>query len=147
MMVAIRSERHAKFAPFAARHASRGPPGAALARVATAAQSESKPIARNGGVMHLIWTLVVGLVVGAVAKLIMPGRDGGGIIATLLLGIAGSFIAGFVGKTLGWYQDPGTAPGMIASVVGALVLLGIYRMAIGRGVGRHDKRYDRPAHR
>jgi uncharacterized membrane protein YeaQ/YmgE (transglycosylase-associated protein family) len=97
--------------------------------------------------MHLIWTLVVGLVVGAVAKLIMPGRDGGGIIATLLLGIAGSFIAGFVGKTLGWYQDPATAPGIIASVVGALVLLGIYRVAIGRGIGRHDNRYDRPAHR
>jgi uncharacterized membrane protein YeaQ/YmgE (transglycosylase-associated protein family) len=100
--------------------------------------------------MHLIWTLIVGLVVGAVAKLIMPGRDDGGIIATMLLGIAGSFIAGFLGRAFGWYQDPGTGPGIIASVVGALILLAVYRMAIGRGMGRHDKRedrFDRPVHR
>jgi uncharacterized membrane protein YeaQ/YmgE (transglycosylase-associated protein family) len=97
--------------------------------------------------MHLIWVLIVGLIVGAVAKLIMPGKDGGGIIATMLLGVAGSFIAGFVGRAFGWYQDPGSGPGLIASLVGALILLGVYRLAIGRGLGHHDKRYDRPAHR
>jgi uncharacterized membrane protein YeaQ/YmgE (transglycosylase-associated protein family) len=97
--------------------------------------------------MHLIWTLVVGLIAGSLAKLIMPGKDPGGLLATMLLGIAGSFTAGFLGRAFGWYRDPGTGPGIITSVVGALVLLGIYRLAVGRGLGRHDARFDRPARR
>lgn len=77
--------------------------------------------------MHLLVTLIVGLVVGAVAKLVMPGRDPGGIIITILLGIAGAFIAGALGHSLGWYAI-GEGPGLIASVVGSVVLLGIYRL-------------------
>ena len=82
--------------------------------------------------MHLIVTLIVGLIVGAIAKLLMPGRDPGGFIITILLGIAGAFIAGFLGRAVGWYNDPGSGPGIIASVVGAMILLGIYRLVIGR---------------
>ena len=82
--------------------------------------------------MHIIWMIIVGLIVGALAKLIMPGKDPGGIIVTILLGIAGSFIAGFLGRAVGWYRDPGSGPGIIASIIGALILLGIYRLVIGR---------------
>ncbi len=83
--------------------------------------------------MHILLTIVVGLVVGALAKLIMPGRDPGGAIVTMLIGIAGSFIAGFLGHALGWY-NVGEGPGIIGSIVGAIVLLGVYRLAIGRKV-------------
>jgi uncharacterized membrane protein YeaQ/YmgE (transglycosylase-associated protein family) len=85
--------------------------------------------------MHILVTIIVGLIVGAIAKLIMPGKDPGGIIITILLGIAGSFIAGFLGKALGWYREPGSGPGIIASIIGALILLGIYRLVIGRRHG------------
>ena len=77
--------------------------------------------------MHILITLIVGLVVGALAKLVMPGRDPGGIIITILLGVAGSFIAGALGHALGWYSV-GEGPGILASVVGAVILLGIYRL-------------------
>ncbi len=77
--------------------------------------------------MHLLITLIVGLVVGAVAKLVMPGRDPGGILITILLGIAGAFIAGALGHSLGWYAI-GEGPGLIASVLGSVVLLAIYRL-------------------
>jgi len=93
--------------------------------------------------MHVIWMLIIGLIAGAVAKLIMPGRDPGGILVTMLLGVAGSFLAGFLGRAVGWYRDPGSGPGIIASIIGSLILLGIYRVAIGRGLGRHDPRIDR----
>ncbi|HEX7597013.1 MAG TPA: GlsB/YeaQ/YmgE family stress response membrane protein [Polyangia bacterium] len=82
--------------------------------------------------MHLIWTLIVGLVVGALAKLIMPGRDPGGIIVTMLIGVGGAFVARFLGRALGMYQTADTGPGILASIIGALILLGIYRMAVGR---------------
>jgi len=72
--------------------------------------------------------LIIGLIVGALAKLIMPGKDPGGIFVTILLGIAGALIAGFLGRAIGWYHD-GEAAGFIASVIGAIVLLAIYRMA------------------
>ncbi len=81
--------------------------------------------------MHILITLIVGLVVGALAKLVMPGRDPGGILITILLGIAGSFIAGVLGHALGWYTV-GEGPGIIASVIGAVILLAIYRLAVGR---------------
>lgn len=81
--------------------------------------------------MHILVTLIVGLIVGALAKLIMPGKDPGGVIITILLGIAGSFIAGMLGHALGWYQV-GDGPGIIASVIGAVILLAIYRAVIGR---------------
>ncbi len=79
----------------------------------------------------ILWTLVIGLVVGVIAKLLMPGRDPGGCIITILLGIAGAFVAGYLGRVLGWYQ-PGQPAGFIASVIGAMLLLLIYRMIAGR---------------
>lgn len=78
----------------------------------------------------MIWALVIGLVVGAVAKMLMPGRDPGGFIVTMLLGVAGAMVAHWIGLTAGWYaQDQ--APGFIASVVGAVILLAVYRMVLG----------------
>jgi uncharacterized membrane protein YeaQ/YmgE (transglycosylase-associated protein family) len=82
--------------------------------------------------MGILWTLIIGLVVGAIAKLIMPGRDPGGIIVTMLIGVAGAFLAGFLGQSLGWYNDAGEGPGIIASVIGALILLFLYRLFTGR---------------
>lgn len=76
--------------------------------------------------MGIIWTLIVGLIIGAIAKLLMPGRDPGGIIVTILIGIAGSFLAGFVGGELGYYRA-GSGPGIIASILGAMALLFVYR--------------------
>ena len=93
--------------------------------------------------MHILSMLLIGLIAGALAKLIMPGKDPGGVVVTMLLGVGGSFIAGFLGRALGMYRSPGAGPGIIASIVGALVLLGIYRLAIGRGLGRRDRRMDR----
>jgi uncharacterized membrane protein YeaQ/YmgE (transglycosylase-associated protein family) len=77
--------------------------------------------------MHMLITLIVGLVVGALAKLVMPGKDPGGTLITMLLGVAGAFIAGMLGRSLGWYTI-GEGPGIIASVVGSVILLGLYRM-------------------
>jgi uncharacterized membrane protein YeaQ/YmgE (transglycosylase-associated protein family) len=82
--------------------------------------------------MGILATLIVGLIVGAVAKLVMPGKDPGGIIITMLLGVAGAFVAGFLGRALGWYDNPGSGPGIIASIIGAMILLGLYRLVIGR---------------
>jgi len=79
--------------------------------------------------MHILITLIVGLVVGAVAKLVMPGKDPGGIVITALLGIAGAFIAGALGHSLGWYEI-GEGPGLIASIVGAVIVLAIYRAVV-----------------
>ena len=81
--------------------------------------------------MHILITLIVGLIVGALAKLIMPGRDPGGIIITILLGIAGAFVAGVLGHALGWYTV-GEGPGIFASVIGAVILLAIYRLVAHR---------------
>ena len=81
--------------------------------------------------MSILWSIIVGFVVGVLAKFLMPGRDPGGFIVTVLLGIAGAFIASFIGRQLGWYHD-GEGAGIIASVLGAMLLLLIYRMAVGR---------------
>jgi uncharacterized membrane protein YeaQ/YmgE (transglycosylase-associated protein family) len=78
--------------------------------------------------------IVVGLIVGALAQLVMPGRDPGGMIITMLLGIAGSIIAGFLGRAVGWYRE-GEPVGFIASIIGAIILLAIYRVIIGRTSG------------
>jgi uncharacterized membrane protein YeaQ/YmgE (transglycosylase-associated protein family) len=77
--------------------------------------------------MHLLWTLLIGLVIGAVAKFLMPGKDPGGFIITMLIGIAGSFVATYIGQALGWYQE-GQSAGFIMSVLGAVLLLGIYHL-------------------
>jgi len=81
--------------------------------------------------MHILWMLIIGLVIGALAKAIMPGKDPGGILITMLIGVAGSLIAGFLGRSLGWYTE-GESAGIIASIIGALILLGGYRAVVGR---------------
>jgi uncharacterized membrane protein YeaQ/YmgE (transglycosylase-associated protein family) len=81
--------------------------------------------------MAILTMLVIGLVVGVVAKFLMPGKDPGGFIITILLGIAGSFLAHYVGARAGWYSE-GQPAGFIASVVGAIVLLLIYRLLFHR---------------
>jgi len=80
--------------------------------------------------MHIMWSLIVGLIVGAIAKLLMPGRDPGGLIITMLLGIAGAVVAGFLGRALGIYHAGDAGPGLIASVIGAILLLALYRVAL-----------------
>jgi uncharacterized membrane protein YeaQ/YmgE (transglycosylase-associated protein family) len=80
---------------------------------------------------HLLWEAIIGLIVGALAKLIMPGRDPGGIIITMLLGLAGALLAGWIGRAVGLYQ-PGQGAGFIMSLLGAIILLAIYRMFKGR---------------
>ena len=77
--------------------------------------------------MNLVWSLIIGLVVGAIAKLLMPGRDPGGFIVTMLLGVAGAFVGTFLGRALGLYAADQSA-GFIASIVGAVILLAIYRL-------------------
>jgi uncharacterized membrane protein YeaQ/YmgE (transglycosylase-associated protein family) len=77
--------------------------------------------------MGIISTLLLGLVVGIIARFLHPGREGMGLIMTSLLGVAGSFLAGFAGQQLGWYRM-GQSAGFIASVVGAIILLVIYGM-------------------
>ena len=81
--------------------------------------------------MSIVWTLIIGLLVGLVAKALMPGRDPGGFVITALLGIVGAFVAHMIGRGAGWYAD-GEPAGFIASVVGAILVLAIYRMVIGR---------------
>ena len=81
--------------------------------------------------MAILTTIIVGLIIGLIAKFLMPGRDPGGFIVTTLIGIAGAFIGTFVGRALGLYQ-PGEAAGWIMSVVGAILLLLIYRLVVGR---------------
>jgi uncharacterized membrane protein YeaQ/YmgE (transglycosylase-associated protein family) len=82
--------------------------------------------------MSFLWTLIIGLVVGAIAKLLMPGRDPGGVIVTMLVGVAGALLAGFLGRALGWYNNPSEGPGIIASIIGAMILLLLYRLFLGR---------------
>jgi uncharacterized membrane protein YeaQ/YmgE (transglycosylase-associated protein family) len=85
--------------------------------------------------MGLIGTIIVGLIVGALARFIMPGEQKMGWIMTILLGVAGSLLAGFIGQALGWYQA-GEGAGWIASVVGALVLLFVVgKLRSGSGSG------------
>lgn len=79
----------------------------------------------------MVWALLVGLIVGIIAKFMMPGKDPGGFIITALLGIAGSLIANFVGMRMGMYGENEPA-GFIASVIGAVILLAIYRAFVGR---------------
>lgn len=83
--------------------------------------------------MHYLWMALVGFVVGLIARAILPGSQSLGIVLTAVLGIAGSFAAGFVGQALGWYQA-GEGAGFIASVVVAIVLLAIYGRVRDKGV-------------
>jgi uncharacterized membrane protein YeaQ/YmgE (transglycosylase-associated protein family) len=83
--------------------------------------------------MTILGWILFGLVVGALAKLVMPGRDPGGIIVTMLLGIAGAVLGGFAGRAMGLYGE-GEAAGFLMSLVGAIVLLALYRMMVRRRV-------------
>ena len=78
-----------------------------------------------------LWWIVIGGVAGVIAKAIMPGKDPGGCIVTILLGIAGALLAGFIGSAVGWYER-GEGAGFIAAIIGAILILFIYRMAVRR---------------
>jgi len=81
--------------------------------------------------MTIIGWIVFGLIVGVVGKLLMPGRDPGGFVWTILLGIAGALLGGFVGRSLGMYGE-GEPAGFVMAVIGSIVLLAIYRFTVGR---------------
>ena len=81
--------------------------------------------------MHVIWEAIIGLIVGALAKLVMPGKDPGGIFITMLIGVAGSLLATFIGSHVGLYRE-GQSAGFIMSLIGAIILLAIYRLFKGR---------------
>ena len=81
--------------------------------------------------MSIIALIVSGLIIGVIAKLLMPGRDPGGFIVTILLGIAGMFLGGYIGRALGLYK-PGEAAGWIVSILGAFVLLALYHLIVRR---------------
>jgi uncharacterized membrane protein YeaQ/YmgE (transglycosylase-associated protein family) len=81
--------------------------------------------------MHIIGTIIIGFLAGLIAKFLMPGRDPGGFIVTILLGIAGAFVATYLGQALGWYRaDEGA--GFIGAVVGSIIILLVYRLIVGR---------------
>lgn len=77
--------------------------------------------------MNILWTIIIGLIVGLVAKFLMPGKDPGGFVITTLLGISGAVVANFLGRQMGWY-GPEDAAGFVASVLGAMLLLFLYKM-------------------
>ena len=81
--------------------------------------------------MHILVWILFGLVVGVVAKFLMPGRDPGGFAITIALGIVGAFVGGFGGRMLGWYRD-GDPVGFVMAVLGAIVVLAIYRLRAER---------------
>ncbi len=80
---------------------------------------------------HIIGWIIFGLIVGVIAKLLMPGRDPGGFIVTIIIGIIGAVLAGWLGRAIGWY-GPNDNAGFLASIVGAIILLVIYRLLVGR---------------
>jgi len=80
-------------------------------------------------IMNILWTIVIGLVVGAIAKLLMPGKDPGGFIVTILLGIAGSFVGTWIGRL---FAGENYTAGWIMSVIGAIILLLLYRLFFKR---------------
>ena len=82
----------------------------------------------NNGILGWI---VIGLIAGGIAKLLMPGKDPGGCLITILLGIAGALLAGFIGKSIGWYNE-GEAAGFLAAIVGAFIILFLYRIIMRR---------------
>jgi uncharacterized membrane protein YeaQ/YmgE (transglycosylase-associated protein family) len=83
--------------------------------------------------MGIVTWILFGLVVGIIAKLLMPGRDPGGFIVTILLGIAGALLGGFIGRAMGFY-GPSQGAGWLMSIVGAIILLVLYRLLVGRKV-------------
>ena len=81
--------------------------------------------------MHIIGWIVFGLVVGIMAKFLMPGRDPGGFVITAILGIVGALVGGFVGRSIGWYGE-GDPVGFVMAVIGSIIVLALYRVTWGR---------------
>ena len=81
--------------------------------------------------MTFLWMLLIGLFVGAIAKFLTPGREPSGCLVTMLLGVVGSMLAGYLGRTAGWYTE-GEPVGFIASVAGAIIILLVFRVIKGR---------------
>ncbi len=81
--------------------------------------------------MEIIGIIIIGLIAGVVAKLLMPGRDPGGFIVTILLGIAGAFVATWLGRWIGWY-GPDEGARFVGAIVGAIIILVVYRLIAGR---------------
>ena len=81
--------------------------------------------------LTILGWIIFGLIVGALAKLVMPGRDPGGIIVTIVLGIVGALVGGWLGRAIGWY-GPGEPAGFVMALLGALILLGLYRLLVAR---------------
>ncbi|HYG28631.1 MAG TPA: GlsB/YeaQ/YmgE family stress response membrane protein [Allosphingosinicella sp.] len=79
-----------------------------------------------------LWWIIIGGIAGLIAKAIMPGRDPGGCIVTIILGIAGAVLAGFLGRMIGWYDQGDRGASFIAAIVGAIIILAIYRLVAGR---------------
>ena len=77
--------------------------------------------------LSLLWAAIIGLIAGAIAKFIMPGRDPGGIFVTMLIGVAGALLMSFIGRQLGWYGE-GEGAGFLMAIVGAIILLALYRL-------------------
>jgi uncharacterized membrane protein YeaQ/YmgE (transglycosylase-associated protein family) len=77
--------------------------------------------------MGIIWTIIVGLIAGALARLIVPGKQPGGFIVTIILGIVGALLATFLGKAMGWYE-PGESAGLIGATLGAILVIIVYNM-------------------
>jgi uncharacterized membrane protein YeaQ/YmgE (transglycosylase-associated protein family) len=92
---------------------------------------EGRQWAAEESIMHIIGWILFGLVVGIVAKFLMPGRDSGGFVITAVLGIVGALVGGFVGRLIGWYGD-GDPVGFIMAVLGSIIVLAVYRYTIGR---------------
>ena len=78
--------------------------------------------------MHILLTVLIGVFVGAVAKMVIPGRDTGGFVIAMVLGVAGAALAGFIGRSLGMYHAGDTGAGVLASIVGAVFILALYRL-------------------
>jgi uncharacterized membrane protein YeaQ/YmgE (transglycosylase-associated protein family) len=81
--------------------------------------------------MGILLSIIIGGIAGAIAKLLMPGKDPGGFIITILLGIVGAVVATFLGRAIGWYHE-GQSAGLIGAIVGAVIILAIYRLILGR---------------
>ena len=83
--------------------------------------------------MSVLGWIIFGLIVGIVAKLVHPGRDPGGVVMTIVIGVVGALIGGYIGRGLGWYQQ-GDPVGFVMAVLGAIILLVLYRVVAGRAV-------------
>ena len=81
--------------------------------------------------MGVIGWIIFGLIVGIVAKFLMPGRDPGGFVITAVLGIVGALLGGYLGRAMGWYRE-GEPAGFIVAVIGAILVLALYRLLVGR---------------